>query len=351
MAIIDIVKYEGSSDVLAWKYPRSELSTWTQVIVNESQDAVLFKGGQALDVFPSGRHVLETANIPILSKVINLPFGGRSPFQAEVWFINKVYALNIKWGTLSPIQLLDPKYKIMIPVRSFGQFGIQISNSKKFLTKLVGTLPVFDKEYLTKHFRGFTLTTVKDTISQYMIKKQIGILEINAYLNELSKYIGEKMAPVMDEYGIRLLNFYVTDISLPEDDMNIQKLKEALSKKAEMDIVGFNYTQEKSFETLEGAATNPGMAGGMMGAGMGLSMGIGIGRSFGKQINEIAGAIETKEDATTSCPLCGKLVLKNAAFCPECGQKMIVKCPECGREATGFKFCPDCGTKIGWEMK
>ena len=347
MAIVDIVKYEGSPDVLAWKYPQSELSTWTQVIVNESQDAVLFKGGQALDVFSSGRHVLETDNIPILNKIINLPFGGRSPFQAEVWFVNKLHSLDIKWGTLSPIQLLDPKYKIMIPVRSFGQFGIQINNSKQFLTKLVGTLPVFDKEHLTNHFRGLTLTTVKDTISQYMIRNQIGVLEINAYIEELSKYIGEKMTPVMDEYGIRLLNFYATDISLPEDATDVQKLREALSKKAEMDIVGFNYSQEKSFEALEGAAANPGTVGGMMGAGLGLGMGVGVGGAFGKQINEITGVIEAKEGAASLCPHCGKPVLQNAKFCHECGGSVRVECPECGREASGFKFCPDCGTKMG----
>ena len=84
MAIVEVVKYNGKPDVFAWKYPSEELGTWTQLIVNESQEAVLFKGGKALDVFTSGRHTLDTANIPLLNKVVNLPFGGRSPFTAEV---------------------------------------------------------------------------------------------------------------------------------------------------------------------------------------------------------------------------------------------------------------------------
>lgn len=150
MAIVEVVKYNGQPDVLAWKYPNEELGTWTQVIVNESQEAILFKEGKALDLFTSGRHTLETANIPILNNIVNLPFGGRSPFTAEVWFINKLYLLDIKWGTPSPIQLQDPKYKIFAPLRAFGQFGIQICDSRKFLVKLVGTLPRLDKENIVK---------------------------------------------------------------------------------------------------------------------------------------------------------------------------------------------------------
>jgi len=136
MAIIDVVKFEGPPDVFAWRYPNQELGTWTQLIVHESQEAILYKGGQALDSFSAGRHTLSTANIPILSNIINLPFGGKSPFTAEVWFINKMRSLDVKWGTSAPIQLQDPKYNIIVSVRAFGQFGVQISNPRKFLGKM-----------------------------------------------------------------------------------------------------------------------------------------------------------------------------------------------------------------------
>lgn len=101
-------------------------------------------------MFQAGRHTLDTANIPILNKLVNLPFGGKSPFSAEVWYINKIFSLDIKWGTPTPIQLQDPKYNIFVPVRAFGQFGIQIEDSKKFLMNWLGSLPQFDK---TKHFK------------------------------------------------------------------------------------------------------------------------------------------------------------------------------------------------------
>lgn len=352
MAIVEVVKYNGSPDVFAWKYPSEELGTWTQLIVNESQEAILYKGGQALDVFSAGRHTLETANIPILNKLVNLPFGGRSPFTAEVWYINKIYALDIKWGTPSPIQLQDPKYKVFLPVRSFGQFGIQIDNAKRFLTKLVGTLSVFDKDNMLKFFRGLYLTKVKDAISSYLVKNGISVLEINAYLDEISEHLKEKMVPILDEYGIKLINFYVNDINVPEEDQAVRKLKDALAKRAEMDIVGYSYAQERSFDTLESAAVNAGGGqSGLMGAGIGLGMGVGIGGAFGNQMGGIAQCINTA--VMKKCPKCHADIESDKRFCSVCGcdtssaQESLqnqVACSNCGHSfSKSAKFCPQCG--------
>ncbi|QHI72356.1 SPFH domain-containing protein [Aminipila terrae] len=380
MAIVEVVKYNGSPDVFAWKFPSEELGTWTQLIVNESQEAILFKGGEALDVFGRGRYTLETPNIPILNNIINLPFGGKSPFTAEVWYVNKVNSLDIKWGTPSPIQLQDPKYQIFVPVRSFGQFGIQIDDSRKFLIKLVGTLSVLDKDSIVKFFRGVYLTKVKDAISSYLIHKKISILEINAYLEELSDSLKEKIQPVLEEYGIKLVNFLVNDISVPEEDETVKQLKAALAKKAEMDIVGYNYVQQRSFDTLEGAATNQAAAQpGLMGAGIGLGLGAGIGGAMGSQFAGLAQNINTSYE-TINCPSCGNVMEKgkrfcgscgydtqkvkedeskkcpncnaaiensNSKFCPECGVPLLRKCPGCNCDIAGnSKFCPECGTKL-----
>ena len=355
MAIVDVIKYDGNPDVFAWKYPNSELGTWTQLIVNESQEAVLVKGGQVCDIFGAGRHTLSTANIPILNKLINLPFGGRSPFTAEVWYINKVFSLDIKWGTSTPIQLQDPKYKVFVPVRAFGQFGIQIEESKKFLLKLVGTLPQFDKDSIVKFFRGLYLTKAKDVISSYLIHKTISILEINAYLDEISEYLQEKIAPMLSDYGIKLVSFFVNDINVPENDPAVMQLKKALAKRAEMDIVGYSYQQERSFDTLEGAATNPNsMQGGLMGAGIGLGMGAGMGGAIGHQFGGLTQNLNTAP--TKECPNCKAQIGVNEKFCNHCGfntaepkkeeKAADITCSSCKaklKETT--KFCPECGKK------
>lgn len=358
MAIVEVVKYNGASNVFAWKYPSEELGTWTQLIVNEFQEAVLYKGGKALDVFGSGRHTLDTKNIPILNKIINLPFGGRSPFTAEVWYVNKLFKLDIKWGTASPIQIQDPKYGVFVPVRANGMFGIRIDDSKKFLVKLVGTMPGFDEQSVIKYFRGLYITKVKDAISSYVVKKGISVLEINAYIDELSSFMKEKIQPEMADYGISLASFYVNEISIPEDDPAVKKLKDALAKKAEMNIIGYSYQQERSFDTMESAVKNDSMgAAPFMGAGMGIGMGVGVGGAMAGSMSGIAGQMKfDAKDNTIECPNCHSKMDKGQRFCGSCGfdiqqeatssgAKKIIKCAKCGAENKGSKFCMDCGKK------
>ncbi len=353
MAIVDVIKYEGEPNIMAWKYPSQELGTWTQVIVNESQEVVFVKEGKVLDVLGPGRHTLSTKNIPLLSKLINLPFGGKSPFTAEIWYINKIFALDVKWGTAPAIQLEDPKYHVFIPVTSFGQFGIQVEDSKTFLTKLVGTMHTFEHDKMVKYFRGLFVSNVKNNISGYLVKKQISILEINAYISEISSELENCLRPEVEKYGVKLVNFYVTSIEAPEEDTAVKKLKDALAKKAEMNIVGYDYNTARSFDTLESAAKNEGNGSGFMNAGMGLGMGLGLGSQFGNQMGNISTKINTsntnptKEQDTSNtikCKQCGCEVDKNLKFCPECGNKLGVFCKKCGAKIIeGKKFCPECG--------
>lgn len=379
MAVFSVIKYDGNPDVFAWKYPDTELGTWSQLIVNESQQAILFKGGQALDVFEAGRHTLETKNIPLLKSIINIPFGGDSPFTAEVWFVNKAFNLDVKWGTPTPIQILDSKYNVMLPVRAHGIFGMRISDPKKFLVKLVGTLPAFRSTDIQNYFRGLYVSRVKDAISTYILEQGNSVLEVNMYLDELSEYLRESIAEVMQEYGVELVNFYVNDISVPESDPAVVSLRDALSRRAEMDIVGFNYTQQRSFDTLESAASNPGsMAGDMMGAGMGMGMGFGLGAGMGGAFGSLAqnlnvqgpqtGAAPAQPSspdpqpgnphsggiATVPCPKCQFPVAQDQRFCHSCGFELPKPaknasrfCHMCGEPLLpNSRFCSGCGVNV-----
>lgn len=358
MAIIEVVKYDGPPGVFAWRYPNQELGTWTQLIVNETQEAVLFKGGQALDSFTAGRHTLSTANIPILSNVVNLPFGGKSPFTAEVWFVNKLQSLDVKWGTSSPLQLQDPKYNIIVSLRAFGQFGVQIEDSRKFLLKMVGALQTFDQETLVKYFRGVLMSNIHDILSSYVVHKKIGVVEINAYVVEISKHIFEAIAPAFEEFGLKLLNFYVDSINVPDNDPAVKRIKEALAKKAEMDIIGYTYHQERSFDTLEGAAKNPGGNSSLVGAGLGVGMGLGMVNPMYESMNRISGemaipATKVKEARHKTCLKCGTLNDEKGRFCYQCGHSLeeqslqdvsATKCSDCGQPLPpNAKFCLHCG--------
>ena len=293
MSAIDLVKWNGSPSLLAWKFPSEELSTWTQLIVNESQDAYVVRGGVYEGPFGAGRHTLSTENLPLLRSLIGIPFGGSSPFSAEVWYVNRVTNLDVRWGTPDPIQLLDPRYGIMVPVRAFGQYGIRIVDSKKFLLKLVGTLPGFDADTLSEYFRGAFITRIKTEIANAITRNGASVLEISTQLESLSNSLKESLTADMAEYGVGLAQFNVHSINVPEDDPAVKSLKAALAKRAEMGIIGFSYQQERSFDVMQTAAGNEGNAGGAMGAGMGLGMGIGMGGPMAQNFAQTATQLNT----------------------------------------------------------
>jgi len=291
MAIIDLVKWNGTADAIAWKFPSEQLSTWTQLIVNESQEAYVVSGGVYDGPFLAGRHVLKTENLPVLRTFLGLAFGGQSPFTAEVWYVNKAINLDIKWGTPDPIQLKDPMYEIMVPIRAFGQYGIKIVDSKKFLLKLVGSLTKFDSKALSEYFRGVFLSKIKVEIATNIIKKGISVLEISTDLTLISSILKEALNNDVLEYGVELVQFNILSINVPEDDPVVMSLKSALAKKAEMGIIGFNYQQEKSNEILLAAAGNQGMAGGVMGIGLGAGVGAALGGGLAQSMAGIANSV------------------------------------------------------------
>ena len=140
MEIIDRIKYDApSDDAIVWKFPSDQIRIGAQLIVNEAQDVVFFKAGKALDTFGPGTHTLWSGNLPLLSKLINLPVGGKTPFAAEVWYVNKTVKRDLKWGTKGPLQVIDPLYKYPVSVRAFGRWGIRVSDARSFIVQIVGT--------------------------------------------------------------------------------------------------------------------------------------------------------------------------------------------------------------------
>lgn len=294
MAIIDFVKWNASPGQLVWKYQLSnseELSTWTQLVVSESQEAFVVRDGVYDGPFGAGRHTLSTENLPILRTLIGLPFGGKSPFTAEVWFVNKIVNLDVRWGTPDPIQLQDPRFQIMVPVRTFGQYGLRVVDSKRFLLKLVGTQTDLSVNALTEYFRGAFITKIKTHVANAILANQRSVLEITTELENISLHLKKALESDVIDFGVELSQFNVHSINVPEDDPAVKTLKSALAKRAEMGIVGFDYQQERTFDVLQAAASNEGNAGGVIGAGLGLGMGAAIGGSLGSTMGELSQAV------------------------------------------------------------
>ncbi len=288
MALIDVVEWKNAKDEVIYRFPEGAVSLGGQLIVRENQEAILFKEGQALDVFGPGRHSLKTGNIPILEKLVNLPFGGESPFPAEVFFLNKTEIPNLKWGTKQPIQLLDPIYSIPVPIRAFGSYSMRILDAKSFVVMATGTWQAFDTNSIGSALRDqILLPQLQDLIAEFMIKQNITILKLAAYYDEIGAAGKAKMSEAFTSFGIELVRFAIESINIPEEDESVQRLKKALADKAEINIIGGDdYRMKRTFDTMEKAAGSDGMAGGAMGAGMGFSMG----NQMGQMMNQTMGS-------------------------------------------------------------
>jgi len=301
---IDRLKWDNPGTNLVWKYPKEDLTTLTQLIVNESQSAILFKDGQSFDIFRAGRHTLSTANIPLLNKLVNLPFDGKSPFAAEVWFVNHAIPLNLKFGTATPLQLEDPVYQIVVPVRAYGQFGLEVTDPGLLVKRLVGVMSTFDQAQIVEYFRGVMLAGLKSRIASAIVHGGASVLEIETQLDSLSRSLEEQYQPDFNEYGLTIRTFRLMSISVPEDDPSVITLKEAKATAARRRIEGTNFQQDRMFDVLETGAGNEGTGGMFASAGLGLGMGASMGQVFsqGMQSGVMGGGTQPPASPGTPPP-------------------------------------------------
>lgn len=387
MALEQIIKYEGDNTTFVWKHPCEDFNMGSQLIVHESQEAVFFMNGQALDLFGSGRYTLETQNIPILRKAMNMPTGGMTPFHCEVYFVNKTEQMAIRWGTDSRVQYVEPTYGFPLSIGCNGEMALAVDDSRKLLVKLVGTEALLDQASLVKYFRGFLMTRVKTYIAQIMKTYKINIFEIDSSLEEFSDAIKEKLSIDFAEYGLKLKQFLVTAIAKPEGDPQYEKFKELFFRQyadiaearlqQQVGIIeeetstkrraieaqgiaekrrteGYTYQQERGFDVAEKAAANEG-AGSFGSAGIGLGMMAGVGGAVGNTIggifsDSIGNLTSTTETQSLYCDNCGAKIIPGAAFCDNCGTVLQDEntCNKCGFKFTRpGKFCPKCGNPRG----
>lgn len=230
--LASIIKYEGDNETLVWKHPIEDFNFGSQLIVHESQEAIFFRDGQALDLFGAGRYTLQTQQLPLLEKIYKLPTDTEGTFHSEVYFVNLATQMGVKWGTDSKVRLFDPASGLHIEIGASGEFNIRVTDSRKLLLKVVGTTGGLGQEQLLGigngkgFFRSMVMTQVKSYLAQTIKENAINILEIDEHLMALSGALRERINAALDEYGLTMPGFYVSRIVTPDDDPNFRRMKE-----------------------------------------------------------------------------------------------------------------------------
>jgi membrane protease subunit (stomatin/prohibitin family) len=308
----------------------------SQVIVRESQEAVFFRDGKALDTFGPGRHTISTANIPLLTRLIGIPFSGETPFKAEVYFVNLREFLEQKWGTPEAITLRDSELG-MVRLRAFGTYSMQINDSQLFVNKIVGTQGLYQTSQIQGFLRGIIIAKLTDLLGE----AQKSILDLPSMYDEIGAGAKAKVQDDFNALGIALKTLYVNSISPTEETAK------AIDERASMGAIG-NMQAYLQFKTARAMTEAAGAPGGVAGAGVGLGAGVGMGAAMAQMMAQSMqpGA---QAAATMVCPSCSAQIPAGSKFCPQCGAKIGEEmiCPNCKADVPeGSKFCPNCGTKI-----
>lgn len=316
----------------------TDIKMGAQLIVQENQSAVFFRDGKALDTFGPGRHTLTTMNVPLLTRLLSIPFGGTSPFQASVIFVARHTLQDLKWGTKEPIPFRDAELK-MVRLRAFGKYSMRVADPQLFVGSVVGTRGVVTSHAIGDYLRDIVVARLNDLLGENLKT----IFDLPAFYDELAAGVKARVADDFGRQGLELVDLVISAITPPEE---VQKM---IDERAGMGAIGdmSAYMQFKAAQSMQDAAKQEG---GAAGQGMGLGLGIGYGQIMAGAVSG-QGARHDAAAPTAPCVKCGSPVTVGSKFCNNCGasqQAATVECPKCHAQVPAdSKFCSSCGQSLG----
>ena len=231
---ITTIESKFNQEFIAWRFPKREISIGSQILVNQSEEALLFENGQLCHILEAGKHVIQSGNIPGLDGIIRRSIGNNSPLKIDIWFITKTSSTNYKWGT--QIQVKDSNYEIIVPVGIYGSLMLRIDDPASFVFQVVGKKDVMIKNELKSFLIPAIERGIKDFISRKIHENSLDIFSIESILNEASNYTKNSLTKDFERFGIKLVDFYIQGIEVTGENPEYLKLKETLSETASLRI-------------------------------------------------------------------------------------------------------------------
>jgi len=318
-----------------------EIKFGAQLTVRESQAAVFFYQGKAYDAFGPGRHTLVTANIPLLTKILSVPWALKSPLRAEVYFVNLKTFTDLKWGTRDPVAFKDSQLGL-VRLRAFGVFNVRVVQPVLFINRLVGTQGIYTTEGIEEYLSRVIVSRFNDHLGEHLDS----LLTLPGTYDVLAEGLQKRLHDDLAHFGMGLTHLYIHSITPPPD---VQKAIDDKSKLGLFDDLN-RLLQMKAAMAMEKASESEGGAGQAMGMGVGLMMPAMFANLLRNQAG--TGPAGGLPPATQPCPDCGNAAPAQAKFCPHCGHQLLVfqQCLRCGKNlAPSARFCSRCGHPVNQE--
>jgi membrane protease subunit (stomatin/prohibitin family) len=281
MDIMQVIEYvDDKGTVLVKRMPDTgqlEIIWGSQLIVRESQEAVFFRDGKALDVFGPGRHILKTQNVPVVGKwVTSFGYGESSPFKAEVVFVGKQLFPNLKWGTREPILFRDSEFNI-IRLRAYGSYSIKISDTMLFVNKVVGTKGLFSTETIEDYLKGIIVSKLNVVLGANLKT----VLDVAGTIDQLNLILKTELHNDFNGLGLSVHDLYIQSISVPDEVQKIIDTKSGMGVLGNLD----QYMKYKVANAIGDAANNSGSTNDGLGTGAGLAMGMNMAQMITQSAN------------------------------------------------------------------
>ena len=383
------IRFEGNNEDIVWKSPITDFNTGSVVIVHESQGAVFYLNGEASDDLGAGLHVLETCNTPFVKKIIQKIQGTKTPFQAELYYVNKVEIPKLRWGVG---EITYEEEGFVFPIGARGMCNVKVDNARKLIEKINGTQYGIKRDAMEERFLELIASVVNNTLINAIYDQVGSIIYAPRYRTKIMDDVRPKVEAIFADYGLKITQFIIEHIHVDEENQNYRELLdwkklqgaggsarrlEAQIKAQEKGIAGegeaafraaqgYTYQQEKQFDILGTAAANDNsMAGGMAGNLMQMGVGLGAMGAVGGMVkegltgmqNNFGGMMNPRQSESAQSPLvaktcknCGATLVEGAKFCLECGTKIElipkITCPHCGASVVEGKFCIECGGSL-----
>ncbi len=372
--LFDYIKWDGQIGTLAYRHPKNNIGKYTKLQVSEAQEAVIIVNGERSQKFGCGTHNLDSPNMPILSKLYGVPYGGENPWVVQAWFVNKLTPMNIDWQT-DAFTIYDDSFGAAIPIAASGKYGITITDAEKFIFKLALGYPAERKngisvtaDEFSKHLYGELMIHTKSILTKVMAANKISITAVSAHLADLSKNIESQVNAFFEDFGCKLLKLYITSVNVDESTEGGRMIVESINQQTMQKISGHTWQQGKMFDSFDRAIdgiSGGGGSGGLLGAMMAVNMmgangGGGVGGGMMQphynqpqcaptNPNSTAPIAELQQQPPVKdvyCSECSKKFSSAMQFCPHCGDRYN-PCPKCGSDNNiNATRCVSCGITL-----